>query len=97
MRYNNQRKVRYNTNKGFNEDTPFLMNQYFHNQYKRKMSVNNTGINTVDYTPKPKLSDEDYHKQNGNGLEQAYNSPSHLYKKQRHFIYGRHKERYGSL
>jgi pimeloyl-ACP methyl ester carboxylesterase len=44
------------------------------------MSVNNTGVNTVDYTPKPKLSDEEYHKQNENGLEQAYNSPSHLYK-----------------
>jgi hypothetical protein len=86
MRYNNQRKVRYNNNKGFNEDTgrssPFLINKDFNNQYKRKMSVNNTGINTVDYTPKPKLSDEEYHKQNENGLEQAYNSPSHLYKKQ---------------
>ena len=43
------------------------------------MAVNNTGVNTVDNTPKPKLSNEEFHKQNENGLEQAYNSPSHLY------------------
>jgi hypothetical protein len=43
------------------------------------MSVNNTGVNTIDSTPKPKLSNEEYHKPNENGLEQAYISPTHLF------------------
>jgi hypothetical protein len=62
MRYQHQRKVRYNNKKGFNEDIPLIINKDFHNQYKRKMAVNNTGVHTIYDTPK--LSKEEFHKQN---------------------------------
>ena len=42
------------------------------------MAVNNTRVNTVYDTPK--LSKEEFHKQNENGLQRAYNSPNSLYK-----------------
>ena len=44
------------------------------------MAVNSTGVNAVYNAPKPKLSKEEFHKQNENGLQQAYNSPNSLYR-----------------
>ena len=70
-RYHKQRKVRYNSNKGFNEDdAPLIVNKDFHDQYKRNMDLTNKAYNT-DPTSKPKLGSSEFHKLNAIGLEKA--------------------------
>jgi hypothetical protein len=45
------------------------------------MDLTNKAYNTnTDPKPKPKLGSSEFHKQNEEGLEKAYNSPNYLYK-----------------
>ena len=74
MRYQHQRKVRYNNNKGFNDDeSPLIVKKDFNNQYKRNMDLTNE-----DY--KINIDPNDFHKLNEIGLERAYIAPDYLYK-----------------
>jgi hypothetical protein len=70
---------------GFDEDSDIvdggrgglpLVNQDFHSQYKRNMDLTNMFYKPI--TPKPSI--QDFHKQNELGLQEAYTSPTHLYK-----------------
>jgi pimeloyl-ACP methyl ester carboxylesterase len=83
---------KYNGDKGYNKDSyndhesiPLIVNPDFHYQYKRNMDLVGPGgvrpeyVITAYNTPKPKLSIDEFHKQNENGLRKAYNSPNYLY------------------
>jgi hypothetical protein len=79
-RYQQQRKVRYNSNKGFHEDdTPLIVNKDFHNQYKRNMGLTNKAYRT-NTDPKLISHPEDLHKLNEMRFEKAYNAPNYIYK-----------------
>jgi len=78
---------KYGGDKGYSsdEDIPLIVNPGFNNQYKRKMDLVGPGgtrpenVVTAYTTPKPKLSIDEFHKQNENGLRKAYNSPNSIY------------------